>query len=286
MQVKNKFERDQSSDFQILSHQDGSSSITEYFSVLVNMEMSLHSMEVTTGRQRPQELFLMLVSRLWTDLPRWLSCPQSSSTSTYQTVFPPVRPSRTSICRTGAFLSVCEALTNLLRLVRLVCVFLQSLIRNKIINVQVKSMSSYSASCNVPQSADIGICKTNFQELFIEVQAFCIEFSRWSTVHLITLKCIDFFYRIREAAALFRLLKQLDSGEVASSTFLFFYSLTFNLWVVNIILIQVEPVKGGPASLLKWLCWHFEWNFHNNKFVSHGKRHRNEIVQCALCRSQ
>lgn len=128
----------------------------EYLSALVGMDMSLHSMEVVN------RLATYNVSGNFKDGTNRQGGQQSPQQE------PVLHPEYINLF-IASCIAACENMPDRHaqnRLVRLVCVFIQSLVRNHIVNVE---------------------------DVYFEVQAFCIEFSR-----------------IREAAALFKLLKASD----------------------------------------------------------------------------
>ncbi|CAN0901340.1 Organic cation/carnitine transporter 7 [Linum grandiflorum] len=139
---------------EVLTKLINSPEIADYFTVLVNMDMSLHSMEVvnrlTTQVELPKEFVRMYITNCISSCQNikvvCFLLPASSSVNInnleQRELYGELRSWDFDMLQD-------KYMQN--RLVRLVCVFLQSLIRNRIIDVK---------------------------DLFIEVQAFCIDFSR------------------------------------------------------------------------------------------------------------
>mmetsp|Transcript_17361 Transcript_17361/g.38035 ORF Transcript_17361/g.38035 Transcript_17361/m.38035 type:complete len:583 (+) Transcript_17361:192-1940(+) len=133
----------------------------EYLSALVGMDMSLHSMEVVNRLATHNHVHTDAAVDAVTAATKGPGYHRTKN----QEQEPVLHPEYINLFISSCIAS-CENLPDRHaqnRLVRLVCVFIQSLLRNQIVDVD---------------------------DIYFEVQAFCIEFSR-----------------IREAAALFKLLK-------------------------------------------------------------------------------
>ncbi|KAL7504237.1 hypothetical protein ACHAXN_002239 [Cyclotella atomus] len=133
----------------------------EYLSALAGMDMSIHSMEVVNRLATHSNQQSAGPSKSRKQLQQRKRV-QSHQTTSQRLLHPEYIHLYISTC-----ISTCESMSYDRHLqnksVRLVCVFLQSLLKNHIVSAE---------------------------DLFVEVQSFCIEFSR-----------------IREAAALFQILK-------------------------------------------------------------------------------
>lgn len=149
----------------------------DYLSALVGMDLSLHSMEVVNRLATYSQQQLRQQQQQGKGKGGGASSGRGGSTRGKQQAAQQQLPIKTEPLLHPEYIhlyitnciSSCENIQDRHRqnrLVRLVCVFLQSLIRNKTVNAQ---------------------------DLCAEVQSFCIEFSR-----------------IREAAALFKLLKAIE----------------------------------------------------------------------------
>lgn len=139
-----------------------------YFSVLVNMEMSLHSMEVVNRLTTVHTQHLYLVYVQYKD--NILGLLQTLLSSADFVYCPLTYLSFAIVSRTQSVelpsefihlyisncISTCENIRDRYmqnRLVRLVCVFLQSLIRNRIIDIKVSQLSrSIGHVCNEDDS--------------------------------------------------------------------------------------------------------------------------------------
>ena len=133
----------------------------EYLSALVGMDMSLHSMEVVNRLATHNHVHAGAGSAATTTATKGGGSHRKKQDQQEPVLHPEYINLFISSC-----IASCENMPDRHaqnRLVRLVCVFIQSLLRNHIVDVD---------------------------DVYFEVQAFCIEFSR-----------------IREAAALFKLLK-------------------------------------------------------------------------------